>query len=136
MIGMDPLAPAIIEVPNDDTQTKTMSWPLTYALPGAASIPPVNKSILERIQQPLWKGCEIINVPSRVVAVGRYSDASVAPIVRKVDRQLRESCQRDGINIPTSTSSCVQFAQYDAIFTLGKRRGEVWIELEDDDHPW
>jgi hypothetical protein len=32
--------------------------------------------------------------------------------------------------------SPLQFAQYDAVYTMGKRRGEVWIELKDGSHPW
>ena len=132
---MDPLAPAILEVPNDDSQ-KFMSWPLVYAAPGEASPPAVKKQVLDKLKEPLWEDCEILTIPSKVVAVGSYSDASVAPIVRKADRELRAACQRDGIKIPSWTSSSVKFAQYDAIFSLGKRRGEVWIELEDGGHPW
>lgn len=133
--GMNPLAPAIMEVPNDDSQ-KTMSWPLGYAAPGQVSPPPVKKEVLDKVKEPLWSDCEIKIIPGKVVAVGSFSDASVSPIVRKADRQLREACKRDGIEIPSSSSSSVKFAQYDAIFSLGKRRGEVWIELEEGGHPW
>ena len=84
----------------------------------------------------MWKDCEIENLGSKVVAVGSFSDASVAPIVRKADRKLRKSLERDGIVVPSESDSSVKFAQYDAIFSLGKRRGEVWIEIDDDGHPY
>lgn len=134
--GASPLAPSIQEVSNRDEQKKTMSWPLTYAAPGQYSPPPVNKSVLEKVKDPLWSVCSIETIPSQVVAVGAYADASVGPIVRRADKELREACKRDGIKIPPSTEAAVRFAQYDAIYSMGKRRGEVWIELEDAGHPW
>ena len=58
------------------------------------------------------------------------------PVVRKADRLLREALDRDGLKVETDSKSRVAFAQYDAIYSMGKRRGEVWIELEDGAHPW
>lgn len=133
--GVKPLAPALMEVPYDDSAQKTMSWPLGFVAPGSSDLPPVPQSVLDKSKEPMWSDCEISSVDSTVVAVGSFSDASVAPIVRKADRQLREALSRDGISVPASSSSSVKFAQFDAIFSLGKRRGEVWIEL-DGGHPW
>lgn len=133
--GIEPLTPAIMQVPNDNNSQKTMSWPLNFAPPGSSSPPPVPKSVAETAQQPVWKDCQVGTVASKVVAVGTFADASVAPVVRKADAKLRAALQRDGIRVSKDSDS-VQFAQYDAIFTLGKRRGEVWIELEDGAHPW
>jgi hypothetical protein len=124
-----------MEVPYDDSAQKTMSWPLGFVAPGSSDLPPVPQSVLDKSKEPMWSDCEISSVDSTVVAVGSFSDASVAPIVRKADRQLREALSRDGISVPASSSSSVKFAQFDAIFSLGKRRGEVWIEL-DGGHPW
>ena len=56
--------------------------------------------------------------------------------MRKADRELREFLSRDGLIPGDETEGLVQFAQYDAIFSMGKRRGEVWINLADDGHPW
>lgn len=133
--GVVPLAPALMEVPNDDSK-KTMSWPLAYAAPGQLSPPKVPQSVLDKSMEPVWSDCEISTSPSKVVAVGSFSDASVAPIVRKADAKLRGALLRDGISIPERSKASVKFAQYDAIFSLGKRRGEVWIELEEGGHPW
>jgi len=134
--GSNPLAPSLQKVPNSDDGEKTMSWPLSFAAPGEATPAAVGKTILDRVKDPLWSVCKIETVPSKVVAVGTYNDASVGPIVRRADQQLREACKRDGIAIPEYTEGSVKFAQYDAIFSLGKRRGEVWIDLEDGGHPW
>jgi hypothetical protein len=131
--GMKPLIPAIMEVQNDDSK-KTMSWPLNFAPPGQSNPPAVPKSVADSAKELMWKDCDIGTKQSKVIAVGSFADASVAPVVRKADAKLREALKRDGIVV--SNSGSVIFAQYDAIFTLGKRRGEVWIELEDGAHPW
>lgn len=133
--GIEPLAPSLMVVPADDSK-KTMSWPLVYAAPGESTPQKIPEAILDRSKQLMWKDCEIQDVSSKVVAVGSFSDASVAPIVRKADKKLRESLERDGILLPIGSDLFVRFAQYDAIFSLGKRRGEVWIEIDDDGHPY
>lgn len=134
--GANPLAPSLQQVPNRDGDEKTMAWPLTFAAPGQVSPPAVNKAVLDRVKDPLWSVCLVETIPSKVVAVANYADASVAPIVRKADKQLRDACKRDGLHVAPETADFVRFAQYDAIYSLGKRRGEVWIELEDGGHPW
>ena len=58
------------------------------------------------------------------------------PVVRKADRELREYLKRDGLQPSNDSEGLVKFAQYDAIFSMGRRRGEVWIDLEDGGHPW
>lgn len=133
--GIEPLAPSLMVVPNDDSK-KSMSWPIVYAAPGESVPQQIPQAILDRSKESLWDDCEIELVESKVVAVGSFSDASVPPIVRKADKKLRESLKRDGILPPDGSDSFVKFAQYDAIFSLGKRRGEVWIEIDDDGHPY
>lgn len=133
--GMEPLAPSVMVVPNDDSK-KSMSWPLAYAFPGESTPKQIPQSILDRSKESMFSDCDIETFGSTVVAVGSFSDASVAPIVRKADKKLRESLKRDGILFPSGSDSSVKFAQYDAIFSLGKRRGEVWIEIDDDGHPY
>lgn len=133
--GIEPLAPSLMVVPNDDSK-KTMSWPLVFAAPGESAPRPISQSVLDRAKESMWSDSEIKTVESKVIAVGSFSDASVAPIVRKADKSLREALKRDGIDVPDNSDSSVRFAQYDAIFSLGKRRGEVWIEIDDDGHPY
>lgn len=135
--GLSPLAPAILEVASSGD--KFMTWPLEYALPGQATPPPpiqVEQKLNEQSQWTKSWNAKVMTIPSRVVAVGRFKDASVEPVVRKADRELRECCKRDGLVVSSKTEGVVKFAQYDAIFSMGERRGEVWIELEDGGHPW
>jgi hypothetical protein len=133
--GLDPLAPALMSVDNKSS-AKTMMWPLRNALPGETK-PKEDSKIVNKSKEPEWSNnFEIITVPERVVAVGSFSDASMEPVVRKADRLLREACQRDGLQVVPGSKSSLRFAQYDAIFSMGKRRGEVWIDLADDGHPW
>jgi hypothetical protein len=136
---MNPLAPAIVQV-DDSTTKKTMLWPLKYALPGqdADSLVP----LVDKFQQQMnvdTTNVELRVVPERVVAVARFSDAITEPAVRKVDLQLRELCRQDGLTIQqgaTTTDDVLMFAQYDAVFSMGKQQSEVHIELAEGGHPW
>ena len=72
--------------------------------------------------------------PGRVVAVRTFEDAAIGPAVRAADREMRTLLIRDGGGVGTlipvhETNDYVEFAQYDAIHNMGKRRTEVWIEL-------
>jgi len=135
MIGMNPLSPAIMEVQDEETSDKDMMWPLSFAAPGQDTAP-TPKEAIEKSSDGQWSKCEVVTIPSQVVAVAEFTDASMEPVVRRADRQLRECLKRDGIAVPAKSEDRVMFAQYDAIFSMGKRRGEVWIPLEDGGHPW
>jgi len=130
--GMNPLSPAIMEVKNDDTANKYMKWPVSFALPGKEMTIPVEAK--EKAGKGQFRTITIDRTPSNVVAVAELPDASMAPVVRFSDRRLRRDLERDGLVPVEGTEDGVRFAQYDAIFSMGKRRGEIWIDLED--HPW
>lgn len=132
--GMSPLGPAIMTVQNREASDKLMLWPLSYCRPGQEAPEPVQLAIEKSRDDPQWRKCELLVIPSTVVAVAEFSDASMEPVVRKADRLLRDALERDGITAPPVDG--VKFAQYDAIFSMGKRRGEVWIELNEGGHPW
>jgi hypothetical protein len=133
---MNPLAPAILHVSSNG---KTMMWPLTFAVPGQEmKVPPspiVSSSSSSSSTTDAAAAVQIITVPSTVVAVGTFSNASVEPVVRKACGDLRAACQRNGLDLLEQGDELLQFCQYDAIFSMGKRRGEVWIPLSDP-HPW
>jgi hypothetical protein len=133
--GMSPLSPALMDVQKDDVSDKYMMWPLTFARPGDNG-PPVPGEAMEKAGQGQWRTMKVENVSSKVVAVREFSDASMEPVVRKADRELRELLQRDGLRPREDSEDFVRFAQYDAIFSMGKRRGEVWIDLADNGHPF
>lgn len=132
--GLNPLSPAIMTVPSSSTKNKYMSWPLTYTTPTTPlTLPP---DAQDKAGQGQWRTVSLSTAPQRVVAVREFNDASMEPVVRKADRELRGFLKRDGL-VPTEESEEeVMFAQYDAVFSMGKRRGEVWIELQEGGHPW
>ena len=125
---MNPLAPAVMQVPQSSDASKTMMWPLTYTAPGTSTATPPT------LPKDSDDDATVLTLPEQVVAVARFSDASVEPVVRRADQQLRAALERDGIEFDESNP--LQFAQYDAIYSMGKRRGEVWIPLLEENHPW
>lgn len=136
--GMDPLAPALMEVESSDTSDKYMTWPLSFAPPGTSAPPPAPSDALEKAGEGQWRTVRVVEIPPKIVAVREFNDASMEPVVRKADRELRECLRRDGLTPAEQDDDGgkVKFAQYDAIFSMGKRRGEVWIDLEEGGHPW
>merc|ERR1712113_229558 len=98
--GMNPLSPAIMYVPNNQEQNKMMSWPLTYALPGDDSAPEPKLALEKAGANGQWRKVKVKTIPSKVVAIREYTDASMEPVVRKADDELRSMLQRDGINVP------------------------------------
>jgi hypothetical protein len=133
--GMSPLSPAIMEVKTDDVSDKFMMWPLGYQKPGEDLIP-VPAEASEKAGQGQWRTMRVEMIPNKVVAVKEFSDASMEPVVRKADRELRADLKRDGLVVDDGSEELVRFAQYDAVFSMGKRRGEVWVDLKDGGHPW
>ena len=133
--GMSPLGPAIMDVQADDVSDKYMMWPLTYAKPGEKEAP-IPKDAVEKAGEGQWRTMKVVTIPESVVAVREFTDASMEPVVRKADRELRALLDRDGLKASQNSEDLVRFAQYDAIFSMGRRRGEVWIELAEDGHPW
>jgi len=131
--GMNPLSPALMDVRTDDINDKFMLWPLSYTLPSDTE-PVIPMNAIEKTEKVPWQNMKVLIVPETVVAVREFNDASMEPVVRKADRELRELLKRDGLK--TVESKLIRFAQYDAIFSMGKRRGEVWIDLLDGGHPW
>lgn len=120
--GMKQFAPAVMNV----GETKQMKWFVGYALPG--------NSLSKAENFEGGGGTEMMVEPSKIVAVGRFNDAALEPIVRKCNAELKLSLDRDGLVYKEVDS--VQFAQYDAVYTMGERRGEVWLELDEAQCPW
>lgn len=123
------MAPALFEV--HDSSNKAMLWPIDYAPPGQQECPVINPLIQERAADSDGV-LETVKVPESVVAISRFGDAIVEPVVRRVDQELREAIERDGMSAVEET--CLRFAQYDAIFSMGQRRSEVHVRL--NRHPW
>jgi len=131
---MNPLSPAIMEVSTSSTERKKyMRWPLMYEqTPGNEVVVPAN--LLEKAMQS--SSVDIQTVPERVVAVGVFDDALTEPAVRAINASLRAAFERDGLVAQEESSNFLMFAQYDAVYSMGKRKAEVWITLTDNGHPW
>lgn len=138
--GMDPLAPTIIDV--DREGAKFMAWPLVYSLSAKASreeliqmLPPM---VQEKINDPSWAGCVVTKVASQTVAVKTFTEACAEPVIRKEMMAIKNILLRDDLmpsNVPLDNGA-LKFAQFNAIYTMGKRRSEVWIPLTDGEHLW
>ena len=124
-------SPTLMRIKDDEEgkRVKTMSWPLKYSFPGKP-LPPTST-----LPEPTIPRVNILERPGLVVAVTRFELAATEPIVRGFTGQLLSDVKEDGMS---ATLACqtgdVIVGQFDAIFSLNKRRNEVWVEL--DDHPW
>lgn len=138
---MNPLAPSIMKVYNDNDDAvfkeKTMTWPLQYTNPGEGrEAPPPPPAATEKAGDGQWRSISLSSQSERVVAVRTFEDAAMGPVVRNADRELRAMLKRDGLMPMEGSEEFVTFAQYDAVHSMGKRRGEVWIELKCGGHPF
>eukprot|EP00577_Skeletonema_sp_RCC1716_P011823 CAMPEP_0113415140 /NCGR_PEP_ID=MMETSP0013_2-20120614/24405_1 /TAXON_ID=2843 ORGANISM="Skeletonema costatum, Strain 1716" /NCGR_SAMPLE_ID=MMETSP0013_2 /ASSEMBLY_ACC=CAM_ASM_000158 /LENGTH=418 /DNA_ID=CAMNT_0000302071 /DNA_START=11 /DNA_END=1264 /DNA_ORIENTATION=- /assembly_acc=CAM_ASM_000158 len=131
--GMDPLAPSICKVYNDDNvddgdgKEKMMMWPLKFAFPGEGTdAPPAPAAAIEKAGSGQWASINIMSQPERIVAIRAFEDAAMGPVVRNADRELRAMLKRDGLEVEDGTEQYVLFTQYDAVHSMGKRRSEVW----------
>ena len=127
-----------MEVEKSGIADKYMTWPLNFAAPGEAGAPAPPPDAVEKAGEGQWRTCRVIEIPASIVAVREFADASMGPVVRRADRELRECLERDGL-VPVDDGGregLVRFGQYDAIFSMGKRRGEVWVDLKEGGHPW
>ena len=113
-----------------------MSWPVAYVPPDrqTSSTSKEEKNLL--VGKTPWQNISVVTIPSLVVAIGTFEDASVEPVVRRVDQEVRKALERDGLIPSGASGNSVRFAQYDAVYSMGTRRGEVWIDLAEGGHPW
>jgi Uncharacterized conserved protein (DUF2358)/SOUL heme-binding protein len=113
----------------DGKRVKKMSWPLVYSFPGRP-LPDIST-----LPEPTIPRVIISEAPGIVVAVTRFQIAATEPNVRGFTGQLLSDINEDGMS---ATADCLNgdciVGQYDAIFSLNKRRNEVWVVLEN--HPW
>jgi len=74
-------------------------------------------------------------VPELVVAVRRFANAATQQVVVYESKVLRQAIQKNGLKVDEAEGTNLWFAQYDAIFSLGDRRNEVWVPVAEG-HPW
>ena len=131
MKNIDYYSPTVMTISdeNDGSRSKSMLWPIKFVLPGETLT-------LDGVSEPTIPKVSIVNKPSFVVAVARFQVAASEPVVRGFTAQLLRDISADKlVAVPGSSadSNCT-VCQYDALFSLNKRRNEVWVELAD--HPW
>eukprot|EP01031_Cornospumella_fuschlensis_P031505 gene31505-38076_t len=109
---------------------KVMRWPLVYNLPGQPA------PALSDLPAPTISSVRLVSMPARTVAVYRFPAAATEVVVKQCTRQLVEMIRRDGLiaSKPAESATICVVGQFDALFSLNKRRNEVWVDL--DEHPW
>ncbi|CAM9189093.1 unnamed protein product [Heterosigma akashiwo] len=97
---------------------------------------PFEKSLAEKPAPPA-AGSERVGfkeVPSRTFAIKSFDSPTTADYVRYWDAELRKVLEADGLVASPEADTDFLLAQYDAIFSIAKRRNEVWIPLAS--HDW
>lgn len=124
-------APTLMKINDKEGERrKFMTWPMAFAMPGT-TLPEI-KTVLP---PPTIGKVKLIQKPGVVVAVTRFEAAATEPIARGYTNQLLSFVRADGM-VPSDVydNGQVIVAQYDALFSLNKRRNEVWVVLKE--HPW
>mmetsp|Transcript_17101 Transcript_17101/g.65218 ORF Transcript_17101/g.65218 Transcript_17101/m.65218 type:complete len:208 (-) Transcript_17101:1130-1753(-) len=125
-----PYAPSIIRS-DEKGEKKVMQWPISFAMPGQPAPTvggvPNPGSVLPSVS--------IQAVPELVVAVRRFANAATQQVVVYESKVLRQAIQKNGLKVDEAEGTNLWFAQYDAIFSLGDRRNEVWVPVAEG-HPW
>lgn len=124
-------SPTLMKISDTDgVRAKFMSWPLAFAVPGGSPPDPIS------FPNPTIPKVILKTMPSIVVAVSRFEIAATEPVVKGYTGQLLRDLEADGIVAAEAARNGTEYfvGQYDALFSLNKRRVEVWVQLVD--HPW
>ena len=124
-------SPTIMKIVDvDGVRSKVMTWPLAFAPPGGESPDP------SVFPDPTIPRIIVTKSPSVVVAVRRFEIAATEPVVKAYTSQLLKDLESDGLVPSPAAKNGEEYfvGQYDALFSLNKRRVEVWVQL--DRHPW
>jgi len=139
---IDYLSPTIMQITgnnNDGSRKKVMRWPVLFAFPDSkSSSSSTSMNINNVLPEPTIPRLSFVECPEMVVAVSRFEVAATEPVVKGYTLRLQQDLASDGIAVKATandTSQVLTVAQYDALFSLNKRRNEVWLELADG-HPW
>jgi len=128
--GVSPMVPAILRIPKDESsnENKTMSWPVTFLCPGEANP--------AEIPEPDFESTYVTTEVDDgvVVAVIEFPEEATPRNVDANAKFLEAAVARDGLVVKEQSKGQYTIAQYNALFSLQKRRNEVWVELEK--HDW
>ena len=123
-------SPTVMRITDEDSKRiKRMTWPLSFAAPGG------ELANIDSFPEPNVAKIKIKESESITVAVLRFEVPATEPVVRGYTGNLIKYCEDDGMTVASSAKEgeCL-IGQYDALFSLNKRRNEVWVQL--DQHPW
>jgi|MDTB01.2.fsa_nt_gb hypothetical protein len=132
--------PTLMSITDSDggKREKRMTWPLKFNIPGEP-LPSVDS-----LPEPTINNVNLFDTSTnprgpfgRTYAILRFEKAATEEMVRGFTRELLRDITADGLK-PVESQNSVQgdclVAQFDALFSLNKRRNEIWIELES--HDW
>ncbi|KAG5182352.1 hypothetical protein JKP88DRAFT_269898 [Tribonema minus] len=129
---LSPLSPSVMEIQRTGEQGgKTMLWPLAYRMPGGKL---VNLGGLGEAPEAASGGVTVAERPACVVAVMKFADPTTEQFVKYYTAQLDAVARADGLVPKAAAADAYTVAQYNAIYSLSKRRNEVWLPLEG--HDW
>ena len=118
---------------------KLMTWPMKFAIPGEA-LPDPSTALPEPTINNVDRYDTSVDGKGpfgKTYAILRFERAATEPVCRGYSRELLRDIKADGL-VPVDSQSTPEgeiiVAQFDALFSLNKRRNEIWIELED--HDW
>jgi len=104
---------------------KLMQWPLAFTFPGKPG------QEISSFPEPTIPNVVIKKEPSKIVGVTRFDVRATEPVVRGYTKQLISDLTNDGLSVKDDNRiDNYVIGQYDALFSLNKRRNEVWVELE------
>ena len=111
---LQPFLPSIITVPRSGAGSKTMTWPM--AIGDDATLPDSN-IVKSRVAQQVTVACLTFPVAATGDAVSYFAS------------ELEKQLAADGLSPAPGYDANWVVAQYDAIFSVGDRRNEIWIPL-------
>jgi len=123
---LKPLTPSLLSI-SKDGKSKTMEWPLRFLMPAE------NTFGGQVLPQPGSERIQLKDVKSKVFAVYTFSSPTTEQYVKYWNSELEQAIMKDNL-VSENQANDYFLAQYDAIFSLQKRRNEVWIPLSK--HDW
>ena len=105
---------------------KKMVWPLDFELPGKTLPDPSS------LPEPTIPRVTVGSLPGKTYAVTRFTRAATEVNVRGFTGLLLKDIQADGLRATKAAAEdgeCI-VGQFDALFSLNKRRNEAWAEIE------
>jgi hypothetical protein len=127
-------APTLMFI-SDDKKTgsrrKKMTWPLAFDSP----INPLPEP--STLPEPTVPRITLQRRPGKLYAIGAFQLPATEVNCRTFTSYLLRDMQADGLKpVPEALDGDIIVGQFDALFSLNKRRVEVWAEIENDGAMW